>query len=158
MAATALLLGRDVSITVFNLYLTQLQLKFGTQVLLTNTHQGFIPPQTTNVGTHPVACQCNDGGVAWSLVSVSQPRSQVPMVWNTNIEVQAWKAWYFCHVKSTKGGRTLIVHGHTRDSELEEEQRQWATYVQTLPFCFGPILITSCCDTYSRFRRAWERG
>ena len=68
MAATALLLGPDVSITVSNLYLTQLQLKIGIQVLLTNTPQGVIPPQTTNVGTHPVACQYIDGGVAWSIV------------------------------------------------------------------------------------------
>ena len=46
MAATALLLGPDVSATVFNLYLTKLQLKFGTQVLLTNPPQRVIPPKS----------------------------------------------------------------------------------------------------------------
>ena len=33
------------------------------------------------------------------------------MLWNTNIEVvQAWRAWYFSHVKSVKGRREIHIH------------------------------------------------
>ena len=95
--------------------------------------------------------------------ATAQPHSQAPMLRYANIEVvQMWRAWYF-------GGREiLIVCGHTQDLEQEKEQRQRATcymylviggrisytpsvewiagctMCKMLPFCFSPILITSC--------------
>ena len=50
------------------------------------------------------------------------------MLGNVNIEVvQAWRAWYFSHVKNTKDRRqvdaTLIVRGRTQDVQQKKERR-----------------------------------
>ena len=76
-----------------------------------------------------------------------QTRSQVPTLWNTNIEVvQPWTAWYFSDVSTVKGrkgvDRPYLCVGVPKDSYIRKKSKGSGQLTTRIKYQTGQISCT----------------
>ena len=88
-------------------------------------------------------------GQQWGEMQKIQTRSQVPTLWNTNIEVvQPWTAWYFSDVSTVKGrkgvDRPYLCIGVPKDSYIRKKSKISGQLTTRIKYQTGQISCTEC--------------